>query len=300
MANRNGVQVFMSQNIQSQNIELDHFGFLKISGVDAVTFLQGYTTCDLAALKDDSAQLGAICNIQGRMLTSFIVIRQGQDLVLRMHKSLVPGTIAFLSKYIVFSKAELTDISENLRCYGALNPESQHGSKHGESPYPVSTDNGTITIDLGNRQEQWREQWREQWTAANQTPVTTGMIEEWTDAELEAGTVWVNESSCEKYLPQMLNYHQLGGISFTKGCYLGQEIVARMQYRGELKKRLHQIESAAQGRDLASGNIVVSGSHACLAVLSNPTGDPVSITWSDGSVDTALPLGSAANLEVAD
>ena len=65
----------MSQKIQPQNIPLGHFGFLKISGVDAMTFLQGYTTCDLAALKDDSAQLGAICNIQGRMLASFIVIQ---------------------------------------------------------------------------------------------------------------------------------------------------------------------------------------------------------------------------------
>lgn len=293
MAIRNGAQASMSQNIHSQSIhsqsiELDHFGFLKISGVDAVTFLQGYTTCDLAALKNDTAQLGAVCNIQGRMLASFIVIRQGQDLILRMHKSLVPEIIAFLGKYIVFSKAELSDISEGLRCYGALNPESTPG----EPPYPVRTDGGTITIDLGNREERW--------TAANDAPTTTGMIEQWNDAELEAGVAWVDKDSCEKYLPQMFNYHQLGGISFTKGCYLGQEIVARMQYRGALKKRLHRIESGAQGRDLASGNIVASGSHACLAVLSNPTGDPVSVTWSDGARDTASPLGSAENLEIAD
>jgi folate-binding protein YgfZ len=286
MAIRYDEQIYMSQIIS-----LDHFGFLKLSGVDAVTFLQGYTTCDLAALKDDSAQLGAVCNIQGRMLASFIAIRQGQDLILRMHNSLVPKTIAFLTKYIVFSKAELTDISENFRCYGALNPES----KPAESPYSVSNDNEAITIDLGNRKEQWTAQW----TANNQTPVTNGMNEEWTDAELEAGLAWVDENSSEEYLPQMFNYHQLGGISFTKGCYLGQEIVARMQYRGELKKRLHRIEAEARGRDLASGSIVVSGSHACLAVLSNPTGEPVSVTWSDGTVDTASPLGSTANLEMA-
>ena len=266
----------------SQTMQLDHFGFLKVSGVDAVTFLQGYTTCDLAALNDDAAQLGAVCNIQGRMLASFIVIRQGQDLILRMHKALVPKTIAFLSKYIVFSKAELSDISENFRCYGALNP----GSTPAESPYQMNTNNGVVTIDLGNREEQWTEQW----TVDNQAPATEGTIEQWTDAELEAGTAWVDENSCEEYLPQTLNYHQLGGISFTKGCYLGQEIVARMQYRGELKKRLHRIEAEARGRELESGSIVVSGSNACLAVLSNPTVDPVSVTWSDGTVDTASPL----------
>ena len=195
----------MSQKIQPQNIPLGHFGFLKISGVDAMTFLQGYTTCDLAALKDDSAQLGAICNIQGRMLASFIVIQQGQDLVLRMHQSLVPKTIAFLTKYIVFSKAELADISENLYCYGSLDPESTPG----ESPYPMKTDNGTITIDLGNR--------REQWSSSRQTAEATDMIRQWSDAELEAGVAWIDEKSCEEHLPQTLNYHHLGGISFTKG-----------------------------------------------------------------------------------
>lgn len=276
------------QSTEKQSIELEHFGFLKVSGVDAVKFLQGYTTCDLAALKNDSAQLGAVCNIQGRMLASFIVIRQGQDLVLRMHKSLISKTIAFLTKYIVFSKAELADISENLHCYGSVNT----GSNAGQSPYPMKTGNGAITIELGNRQEQWAKH--------DQTPSSTGMIEQWTDAELHAGVAWVDEKSCEAYLPQMLNYHQLGGISFTKGCYLGQEIVARMQYRGELKKRLHQIESRAQGRDLTSGTIVVSGSCACLAVLSNPTAETIDVVWSDNTVDTASPLGAAANLEIAD
>jgi len=282
----------MSQKIRPQNIQLEHFGFLKISGVDAVNFLQGYTTCDLAALTDDSAQLGAVCNIQGRMLASFIIIQQGQDLVLRMHKSLIAKTIAFLTKYIVFSKAELADISENLYCYGALSTDSATS----ESPYPMMTSNGTITIDLGNRKEQWAGAG----AGADQTTVITEMIEQWTDAELNAGIAWVDESSCEAYLPQTLNYHQLGGISFKKGCYLGQEIVARMQYRGELKKRLHRIETGAQGRDLISGIIVASGSHACLAVLSNLTGEPVPVTWSDETVDTASPLGTEANLEMAD
>jgi folate-binding protein YgfZ len=277
-----------SQSTETKSIELDHFGFLKVSGVDAVKFLQGYTTCDLAVLTDDAAQLGAVCNIQGRMIASFIVIRQGQDLVLRMHKSLISKTIAFLTKYIVFSKAELADISENLHCYGSPNTESTAG----ESPYPMKTDNGAITIELGNRQEQWAEH--------DQTPGSKGMIEQWTDAELDAGVAWVDEKSCEAYLPQTLNYHQLGGISFTKGCYLGQEIVARMQYRGALKKRLHQIESRAQGRDLTAGTIVVAGSRACLAVLSNPTADPIAVVWSDKTVDTASPLGAAANLEIAD
>ena len=97
---------------------LDDYGLLCVSGKDALSFLQGYTTCDLEKLDPTAAQIGAICNIKGRMLTSFVVVKDGESLLLRMHKPLVAQTIAFLKKYIVFSKAEMQDISENYYFYG--------------------------------------------------------------------------------------------------------------------------------------------------------------------------------------
>ena len=82
-------------------IELNHFGFLEVSGKEAEKFLQGYTTCDLESLNENSAKLGAICDIKGRMITSFLIINHDKKFVLRMNKDLVEKTISFLQKYII-------------------------------------------------------------------------------------------------------------------------------------------------------------------------------------------------------
>ena len=93
--------------------QLTDKGFLRIAGPEAVKFLQGYTTCDLTLLEQNATRMGAICNLQGRMVTSFRVLKTGNDLILRMQRPLVKSTLDFLQKYIVFSKADLHDISED-------------------------------------------------------------------------------------------------------------------------------------------------------------------------------------------
>jgi folate-binding protein YgfZ len=255
---------------------LDHFGFLKISGVDAVNFMQGYTTCDLAALTDETAQMGAICNIQGRMLVSFLVINQGQDLIMRMNRALIPATISFLSKYIVFSKATLEDISETLVCIGSPLQENATGV--------VRQDNHFL-INLGSRQEKW--------TQVTQSDNASTKVEPWSELELAAGIVWVTESTTEQFLPQMFNYHNQEAIDFKKGCYLGQEIVARMQYRGELKRRLHRIDQSGQlkvGDELSGGHVVATSPTSALAVLKNATDESIEIALPNGKQTNAIPV----------
>ena len=83
--------------------QLTSSGFLKIAGPEAVKFMQGYATCDLTVLDEDASAIGAICNLQGRMVTSFLVLKTTTDLILRMQRPLVKTTMAFLQKYIVFS-----------------------------------------------------------------------------------------------------------------------------------------------------------------------------------------------------
>ncbi|MBL6689205.1 MAG: folate-binding protein YgfZ [Pseudomonadales bacterium] len=246
---------------------LEQFGFLKVIGKDAISFMQGYTTCDLNALTGSSVQLGAICNLQGRMLTSFLVIREGNDLILRMHRSLVEGTMQFLNKYIVFSKAELQDISDELHCFGSTDVS--------DSGAEVDRDGDSICINLANRSEIWQP-------ADIKNAVQADV--EWQDLEIAAGIAWVNDSTSEQFLPQMFAYHLLGGINFNKGCYLGQEIVARMQYRGELKRRLHRTS-----RTVSEGDVVASGSTDCLVILNNTTDEPIEVAGNDGSV-TAIPI----------
>ena len=268
---------------------LAQFGFLKVSGIDARKFLQGYTTCELPA-DESEAKIGAICNIKGRMLTSFIVIRQGDDLILRMPKALVAITLKFLSKYIVFSKAKLEDISERLACYGVIESTSN------AFLHVVNSTIG-IEIHLKNRIEHWRS------TPLDEVELNCGA---WHQAELSEDLAWVTEETSELFLPQMLNYHLIDAVDFKKGCYLGQEIVARMQYRGTLKRRLHRITSDrdyAPGTTLSPhGQVVASapttaptiapGGYQILAVLENHSVSSTPIQFDDGYDSIAELIGN--------
>lgn len=234
--------------MSTQNIvELTHFGFLLFTGRDAEKFLQGYTTCDLAALSEHQVMRGAVCNIQGRMVSNFLAARTSDGLLLRLNRDLVSKTATFLSKYIVFSKAEMHDISAEMTCYGVTGDYPAAV----DLPYPqklfeiTHSDNGyCLKIDPSRY---------EIWTATKIE--AAGDLHAWHRAELSNGIVWLDDATSEEYIPQMFNLHNLDGISFDKGCYLGQEIVARMQYRGELKKRLHLAETES---NLTIGAKVVS------------------------------------------
>ncbi|MEM7365073.1 MAG: hypothetical protein AAF525_13700, partial [Pseudomonadota bacterium] len=220
-------------------------------------------TCDLDDLDNHVSLKGAICNIQGRMVTSFRVIRLGEEgLLLRMHRDLLQATVDFLSKYIVFSKATL-QIESEYHCVATWLEEEQPMDTvaHNQDGYLISCGDG--------RFERWTE---------TTVPSEPTLNEDWENADINAGLAWVAPATSEAFLPQMFNYHNVSAISFSKGCYLGQEIVARAQYKGQLKRRLFrgmQIEAAplSTGDTLDSvdgriaGTVVATSKRQLLAVL---------------------------------
>jgi len=226
---------------------LDNFGFLAITGKDASKFLQGYTTCDLDDLTDSVSSMGAVCNLQGRMVTSFRIIRLENGYLLRMDRELIGATREFLRKYIVFSKAEMADVSDTIHCYGVCGPiPDSPGMRH----QLHSTGNvHTIRVSAGERYEVWADEPLPEFSATDALP-----LQGWWQREIEDGIAWVTAVTAGEFLPQMFDYHRLGGVDFDKGCYLGQEIVARMQYRGALKRRLHR---GAAGRVVAIGDVLL-------------------------------------------
>jgi folate-binding protein YgfZ len=214
-----------------QVTRLEEFGFLAIRGKDAISFLQGYTTCDLNNLTPEHSLIGAICNLQGRMVSSFRITSLSDGVLLRLDKRLIEHTTQFLGKYIVFSKAELSDMSETYVCYGAIGPMPS------ASPATVggsTVDSGNIIINVSITGPRY-EVWSQDEIAGDDMENNT-----WQLAEIEDGYAWVNAQTTEEYIPQMFNYHNIGGIDFEKGCYLGQEIIARLEYRGKLKRKLHR------------------------------------------------------------
>jgi len=238
---------------------LKQFGFLSITGKDAITFLQGYATCDLDHLSSNQAGLGAICNLQGRMVASFRVVKLADGLLLRIHRDLVDKTSKFLGKYIVFSKAKMSDMSEIYACYGVIGDVP---GKQLPQINDVEMKNSNIVVKVsqtGPRFEIWAQQ-------AVENTDNAFTVQIWQQAEINDGFAWVDAANSDEHIPQMFNYHNIGGIDFEKGCYLGQEIIARLEYRGKLKRKLHRGEAASK---VSSGDLLLSDKGKSLGTVVN-------------------------------
>ena len=207
------------------------FGLLEISGVDSERLLQGQLTCDVTQLTDTQWVFGACCSAKGRMVANFIIARQDQRFMLRLPQAMLDVLKQHLSKYAVFYKVSLEVLDWQRRL--------SHSS---ESQGCEWQDNGlTVRFDDG-RQEFWSAT-DQQSDSTPETTTSTLSAQEWAVADIKAGIGWVLPESKEAWLPQHIGWHHLGGISFKKGCYTGQEVVARLQYLGKSKRQLVRIQS---------------------------------------------------------
>ena len=211
---------------------LPQFGFIEIRGVDAEKFFQGYCTRDLSQLGNGLAMYTAIPTIQGRVLSTAAVARLSDTnskdnepgLLLRLDRQMVGPVINALEKFIVFSKATITDKSDVLNCYATNLP----------------SDGDVLTF---SEEDQEGELWTHKSLDA---PITDG---EWNARALKRGFLWTTEAESDQFLPQELAMDQFGGVDFDKGCYLGQEIIARVHFKGKTKQavRIGQLDRLVQG-----------------------------------------------------
>jgi len=206
---------------------LTHLSILSVSGTDAAKFLQGQVTCDVNNLIDNKAQLGAYCNAKGRTITSFIIIKIATDcFYLILPKELITLVQRKLQLYILRADVKLADQSE-LCILGLYNfttaPEIQLHN------YLEDPKRQLFINDQENCQQLISQ------LSANQS-VQLISINAWTSLDILAGIPWLNVKTSELFVPQMLKLDELGAISFEKGCYTGQEVVARTHYLGKNKR----------------------------------------------------------------
>ena len=225
---------------------LSHEGVLAVRGSDAAKFLQGQLTCNLNYLSDTQASLGARCTQKGRMQSSFRILLQGDGVLLAMATALLEPQLADLKKYAVFSKSKLTDESAAWVRFGLVNADPALASLGLELPADtdsVARNDRLIAIRISPDRA-------ELWVPAEQGDAIRGQLaatleqadlNEWLLGQIRAGIGQVMPQTRELFIPQMLNLQAVGGVSFKKGCYTGQEIVARMQYLGKLKRRLYRL-----------------------------------------------------------
>ncbi len=251
--------------------ELDNEALLHIEGPDASKFAQGQFTCDLRQLSEQQALLGAYCNPQGRMVCDFLLAQPGADhLVLRMRADIVDQAASVIGKYILFSKAEIIQ-PPTWRCFGLWGEGAgswvaqQAGNELAEPLASVAFGNGAIVRVPGEdaRFECYLPaDAAEDFVAALAENGEAGTRSEWELGSIVAGMARIEAPTVEEFIPQMLNYDLSGHVSFTKGCYTGQEVVARMHYRGKPKRRLYRATVVATAPEAGTALFSAAASQA--------------------------------------
>ncbi|WP_439852608.1 CAF17-like 4Fe-4S cluster assembly/insertion protein YgfZ [Pseudomonas syringae] len=230
---------------------LSHEGVLAVRGVDASKFLQGQLTCNLGYLSESASSLGARCTQKGRMQSSFRIVFEGDGCLLAMASELIEPQLLDLRKYAVFSKSKLTDESAAWVRFGLQDADEALVSLGLDLPQEtgaVARASELIAIRVSPaRAELWvRAGQADDITSRLAAQLTEGSLNDWLLGQIRAGIGQVFGSTREEFIPQMINLQAVGGVSFKKGCYTGQEIVARMQYLGKLKRRLYRLTLQAE------------------------------------------------------
>jgi hypothetical protein len=230
---------------------LTRYGLLVVTGADARAFLHAQLTNDIQNLPAERAALAGWCTAKGRLLASFLVIPSSDGFLLQLARDLAPAVTKRLSMFVFRSKVRIADESDAWEQYGVWQPAPR-----------LTRDGDTVTVPVAER--------RSLKTGKGLSPPATRTEDDWTMDEIRAGRPLTSAATQDQFVPQMVNFETLGAINFQKGCYPGQEIVARAQYRGEVKRRLKRIQAPAgtkPGQEFEGGVIVDAAGGEALAVM---------------------------------
>jgi folate-binding protein YgfZ len=228
--------------------DLSHLGLIRVSGVDAETFLQGQLTNDMREVTDTHSNLAGWCNAKGRMVAIFRCFRRHNDYFLQTPLENIPSVVQRLGMFVLRSQVILSDASDELvrvgltgDCSEALLqpffddlPEQQNDVQQHDLLTLIRLPGAKPRYEVIGPVNILQEFWQ---TAEGQAQPTD--TDYWALQEIHAGMPTIYQSTKEAFVPQMANMQLIDGVSFNKGCYIGQEVVARMQYLGKLKRRMY-------------------------------------------------------------
>ena len=235
---------------------LPHLGVIQAQGEDAANFLHNQLSNDVLLLPVGQSRLAAFCSAKGRMQASFVVIKTAPDTVLLvMSIDLLAQTLKRLSMFVLRAKVKMIDATASWQLRGLLG-DSAGAVLAKATPWQTTSNDGAHAVALypavlGDTQVP-----RALWLGAPSQTLPAGAAlstEVWAWAEVMSGVTLVSQPVFEAFVPQMLNYESVGGVNFKKGCYPGQEVVARSQFRGTLKRRTalaHSPAALAAGQDV--------------------------------------------------
>ena len=284
--------------------DLSRYGLIRFSGEDSHQYLQSQLSCDADAMAAGTVQYGSYCTPQGRMLASFMLWKDETSYWMQLARSLLEPIRKRLATYILRSKVKAMDASDEYVLLGIAGkqPEAALKSVFGSVPatplHFTTTRNAQLLRLDANRFQvvTSAEAAPEIWSAIRTSATPVGSTT-WDWLQIRSGIPVITPATQEQFVPQMANLDLIGGVSFSKGCYPGQEIVARMHYLGRLKQRMYLANIAANAtpepgdklfsgdmRDQASGMIVNAapspeGGHDVLAVIQIESAQHRDIHW---------------------
>lgn len=235
-------QSFMPENPSQKRPAatlLSQFALINVIGPDSERFLQGQLTCDVTELTTRNWLAGACCTAKGRMVANFIAVKTNEGFLLRLPRVQADLLMTHLKKYIVFFKSELS-LAADLHLIGTVtdNPGSTANNTKNDAKFEILNDGYQLT---------WADGRHEFWGTEDniRAHLTDDLCAEsaWHIADIVNGWAWIQAESTEAWVPQYIGWQHQQGISFSKGCYTGQEIIARLQYLGKSKKNLYKVSA---------------------------------------------------------
>lgn len=259
---------------QTTLLDLSYKGLIRASGVDVVTFLQGQLSTDIEQLYISSTHLSSWNTAKGRVVSLIRLFRRDDDIYLALPGGLKATVLKRLSMYVLRSKVTLTDASDEFGCLGLIGDDAPALLAEAGIPVPSQPNAATHTkalhvLRLFGELPRYALYGPEDMLGAlkkNWEPATSpGTEDEWALRRILAREPTVHPETSEHFVAQMLDLDKLGGIDFKKGCYIGQEIIARAQYRGGVKRHMVRAESHTATRLKPGTDIHAKGQAAPVA-----------------------------------
>lgn len=282
---------------------LSHLGVIRVEGEDAAKFLHGQLTQDYALLGLGEARLSAFLSAKGRMQASMVGFkRSATEVLLVTSQDLLATTLKRLSMFVLRAKAKLTDASADFALYG-LAGDSVASVAGSAAPAWTRAEVGAASVihlyPAAGRP-------RALWVAPSSDPAPAGPALDpalWLWSEVQSGVPTLTQPLFEEFVPQMLNYESVGGVNFKKGCYPGQEVVARSQFRGTLKRRAyiaHAEREVAVGAEVFAAGDLEQPCGMVVQVAAAPSGGfDLILSMQISAAEGSLQVGAAEGVPLA-
>lgn len=256
--------------------DLSHLGLLQIEGEDRISFLQGQVTNDVKLLTGNNSHYAGYCTPKGRLLAFFMAFAHHDHLHLQLNRQLLEPIMKRLKMYVMRSKVTITDVSDTIVRMGLAGPQATQLLQSMFKQVPenvqdlVSLDDAALIrlpgdpprFEIFTTPEHAERIWN---TLSQQATMVGAPCWDW--LEIQAGIPEIYPNTQEAFVPQMINLDALGGINFKKGCYTGQEIVARTHYLGKVKRRTLLTHIPATENPAIGSAVYASGTEDAIGLL---------------------------------